>query len=364
MTTRLRARWARAAAVAALIGGVFVVAEAPATAAPQVVRLLSVSKENMRPGDSVRVKFRVTNPGRAPESAYVLVSGGLRCTTGCEARLNLGAGRSQTFQATLVAPQVDPGMTGLNIAIGVHLAGQNHMDYKMVYVYSRDTPLPGGGSGEDEPDAGVARVSGRVRDADGEALRGAAVTVRDAKGHKYTTTSDRNGRFAIKSSPDRTIAEGSITVVATLDGYRTARTTVRGNAGDTATVRLTLTAKAAPTTKPPASATADPLAAAGTAEQDQTPPASPPPTLKAVSGEGPSTTWLLLGGLLVAAGLGALVLLILRRRNAPEEQPAPAPAATQLMAPVGASLGDAPTAVLRTGPPHGGFPQPGHDPYR
>ena len=55
---------------------------------------------------------------------------------------------------------------------------------------------------------------------------------------------------------------------------------------------------------------------------------------------------------------------------------APASAATQLMAPVGASLGDAPTAVLRTGPPNGGFPgphhmpspdgirQPGHDPYR
>jgi hypothetical protein len=360
--------------VVALIGGTFAVAAVPATAAPQVVRLLSVSKENMRPGDSVRVKFRVTNPGRSPESAYVLVSGGLRCTTGCEARPTLGAGRSQTFQATLVAPSVHVGMTGLNIAVGVHLNGQNHMDYKMVYVYSKGTPLPGGG--EDKPASGVAQVSGRVRDADGDALRGVALTVRDSKGHKYRATSDRNGRFSIKSSPDRTIAEGSITVVAAMDGYRTGRTTVRGTAGATASVRLTLAAKPAPTTKPPSPAAAKPLAADDTPEKDQTTPAAAPLALKAASDESSSSTMLVLGGLLVAAGLGALVLLVLRRRNAREVQVAPASAATQLMAPVGASLGDAPTAVLRTGPPNGGFPgphhmpspdgirQPGHDPYR
>ena len=309
----------------------------------------------MRPGESVRVTFRVTNPGRSPETAYVLVSGGLRCTTGCEARPNLGAGRSQTFRATLVAPPVDPGMTGLNIAIGVHLGGTNHVDYKMVYVYGKGTPMPGGGG--NEPVSGVARVSGRVRDADGEDLRGAAVTVRDSKGHEFRATSDRSGRFSFTSSPDRTIAEGSITVVATKKGYRTGRTTVRGTAGRTASVRLTLTAT--PTVKPSSPAVANPLVAEATPGTDPTVPAAAPTALKTVSDEGSSSMMLLLGGLLVAAGLGALVLVVLRRRKPREEEPvAPAAAATQVMAPVGATLGDAPTAVLRTGPPNGGFPGP------
>ncbi|MGC8170068.1 hypothetical protein, partial [Salmonella enterica] len=69
------------------------------------------------------------------------------------------------------------------------------------------------------------------------------------------------GRFSITSNSDRAIAEGSITVIAAKEGYRTKRTTVRGTDGATASVRLTLAAKVAPTTKPPSPAAAKPLAA-------------------------------------------------------------------------------------------------------
>ena len=78
------------------------VAAAPATAAPQTVRILSVSAENVKPGQKVRVQFRVTNNGSGAEKAVVVVGGGLRCTSGCRAEPNLGAGRSQTFDATVV----------------------------------------------------------------------------------------------------------------------------------------------------------------------------------------------------------------------------------------------------------------------
>ena len=345
MTTRLWGRWARAAALIALTGGTVAVSAAPATAAPQTVRILSVSAENVKPGEKVRVRFRVTNNGSGSEKAVVVVGGGLRCTSGCRAEPTLGAGRSQTFDATVVAPDAHPGeITGLNISIGVRLGGQNSFDFKMVYVHGPGASSPG----EDKPPAGVSRVSGRVRDADGKALRGVDLTVRDSAGHKYRATSDRSGKFSIKSSAGKTIAAGSITVSAARDGYRTASTTVRGTAGAVATVRLTLSAVAAPTKTPPSSAAA--AAEASPLATDDTTPEAAPPTLKAVSDEGSSSPlFLTLGGLLVAAGVGALALVVMRRRKASDEPE---------------TMADAPTAVLRTVPADGGIPGPYGDGYR
>lgn len=316
MTTRSGGRWARAAALIALTGGTFAVSAPPATAAPQTVRILSVSAENVKPGETVRVRFRVTNNGSGAETAIVVVGGGLRCTTGCRAEPNLGPGRSRTFDAKVIAPQASPGeITGLNISIGVRLGGQNSYDFKMVYVHGPGASSPGEDKpspGKDKPAAGVSRISGRVRDAGGKAISGADVAVRDSAGHRYRATSDRRGRFSITASGGKTIAAGTITVDAVMDGYRTARTTVRGTAGEVATVRLTLSAVATPT-KPTSSpaATESPLAA------DDTPEAAPP-TLKAVSDEGGvSLLFPILGGLLMAAGVGALALMVVRRRNGP-----------------------------------------------
>ena len=215
MTTHLCGRWARAAALITLIGGTLAVSAAPATAAAQTVRILSVSAENVQPGETVRVQFRVTNNGSGAETAIVVVGGGLRCTSGCRAEPNLGAGRSQTFDATVVAPEASPGeTTGLNISIGVRLAGQNSFDYKMVYVHGPGASAPGG----DEPAAGVSRVSGRVRDTGGKAIGGARLTIRDSAGHEYRTTSDRGGQFSITPSAGKTIAGGSISVGAAMAG--------------------------------------------------------------------------------------------------------------------------------------------------
>ncbi|WCN83245.1 carboxypeptidase-like regulatory domain-containing protein [Micromonospora sp. LH3U1] len=368
MTTRLRARWARAAALIALTGGTLAVSAAPVAGAPVPINILSVSAENVKPGDKVRVQFRVTNNASRAETAIVVVGGGLQCTTGCRAEPKLKPGQSQDFQATVVAPQVNAGETlGLNISVAVRLGGQNSFDYKMVYIHGSGTSQPGA----DKPSSEVDGVSGQVRDSSGKAIGGVALTVRDSAGHEYRTTSDRSGRFSIKSGAGKTIAEGPITVVAALDGYRTTRTTVRGSAGDTASVRLTLAAVAAPATTPP-SPTA-PAAADEAPEPEASVAAAATPALKPVSDESSGSLPYILGGLLVAAGLGVLALMVNRRRNTPDE---PAPhAATQLTPPAGAGMSDAPTAVLYTRPTADGFPGPygrppqggiqqiSHDPY-
>ncbi|MGC4892234.1 carboxypeptidase-like regulatory domain-containing protein [Micromonospora sp. DT31] len=356
MTTRSSVRWTRAAAFITLAAGALAVPAAPATAAPETVRILSVSAENVKPQETVRVQFRVTNTGRRPETAIVVVGGGLRCTSGCRAEPRLKSGQSQTLDATLVAPDARPGeTTGLNISVGVRLGGQNSYAYKMVYVHG-PVASPSGGA---TPAAGVRGVSGQVRDADGKAIGGVDLTIRDSAGHEYRTTSSRSGQFSITSSAGRTIAAGTITVRAAMDGYRTVRATVRGSAGAVAAVRLTLPAVAAPTTAPPTSpsptAEASPLDPA----DDDTPAAAAPPTLKAAGDDGGSSSFFLLGGLLVAAGLGALALLVMRRRNAPnpdteaEAEVVPMP---HLFAPPGGGMADAPTAVLHLGPVGGGFP--------
>ena len=344
MTTR---RWARTAATVALTAAALAVPAAPAAGAPAAVRILSVSAENVAPGDTVRVRFRATNTGSASERAVVVVGGGLRCTDGCRAEPRLGPGRSRDLQATLVAPATAAGqVSGLNISVAVRLGGANSYDFRMVYVHGSGVAPGAGGpsTGAQKPAPGVDRVSGRVRDDDGKAVRGAALTVRDSAGHEYRATSDAKGRFSVRPSAGKPIVAGRLAVVATRKGYRTARTAVEASAGRTATVQVTLAAVAAPTTSSPSpeSATAEttaPVASLAAAVDER--------ALDTVSDDG-SSSWpfTVLGAVLVALGLVALALMVARRRNTRDE-PEEAVAAP--------SLGDAPTAVLRAVPPAGGL---------
>ncbi|MFX0594366.1 carboxypeptidase regulatory-like domain-containing protein [Melissospora conviva] len=313
MATRLRAR---GAALIALIATALALPAVPVAGAPAPISILSVSAENVKPGDTVRLRVRVTNTGNRTETAIVVIGGGLRCATGCRAEPSLKPGQSFDLEATLVAPTVSPNVTtGLNISAAVRLGEQNSFDHKMVYVHGPGTSSPDA----EEPSTDVVRVAGRVRDSDGKAVGGAALTVRDSAGHEYRTTSDRSGRFSIKSSAGKPIAAGPITIIVALDGYRTTRATVTGTAGDTASTLVTLAAVAPPTRTPPSpEAAASSTPAADEASEPETSEAAAvPPAVKAVSDESSSfLLFTILGGLLIAGGMGALALVI-RRRRAP-----------------------------------------------
>ncbi|MEU8236327.1 carboxypeptidase-like regulatory domain-containing protein [Actinoplanes sp. NPDC048967] len=340
--TSSRTRLIRAAAPVALAGAMLAGYAAPATAAPPAIRILRVSSESVPSGGTVQVRFQATNNNQRTEKVFVAVSGGLRCTAGCAAAPDLGPGKSRTFEATVVAPKVGPGQeSGRNLAVSVRIGTQTAFDHKMIIVRGGNTP---------PSSAAVSRVTGRVRDADGKAITGASLTVRDSAGHEYRTTSDGKGRFSVKASDSKPIAAGSITVVADKDGYRAARATVPGTARGV-TVRLVLAALPTPTRTSPS-----PTAAQSTPAAEKP---APKASLAGVVPEAAGTAhddgsgslmFTLLGGLLVAAGLGTLVLMVIRRRRRPAD---PDPQATQVMAaPVGGGLADAPTAVLRAVPPH------------
>ncbi|MEU8613980.1 carboxypeptidase-like regulatory domain-containing protein, partial [Actinoplanes sp. NPDC048791] len=304
--TSSRARLIRAAAPVALAGAMLAGYAAPAAAAPPAIRILRVSSESVPSGGTVQVRFQATNNNQRTEKVFVAVSGGLRCTAGCAAAPDLGPGKSRTFEATVVAPEVGPGEeSGRNLAVSVRIGTQTAFDHKMIIVRGGNTPSS----------SAVSRVTGRVRDADGKAITGASLTVRDSAGHEYRTTSDGKGRFSIKASDSKPIAAGSITVVADKDGYRAARATVQGTARG-ATVRLVLTALPTPTkTSPSPTAAESTPATAGKPAPKASLAGVVPPATRTADDDSGSFMFTLVGGLLVAAGLGTLVLMVIRRRK-------------------------------------------------
>lgn len=343
--TSTGARWSRAAASIVLAGAVLAVSAAPVAAAPPAIRIQSVSSDQVKSGETVRVRFKATNNNQRTEKVFVAVSGGLRCTAGCSAAPDIRAGQSRTFEATVVAPKVSAGEeSGRNLAVSVRIGRQTAFDHKMILVRGANT----------SPSA-VSRISGRVRDAGGDAIGGATVAVRDSAGHDYRTTTNAGGKFTITSNDSRPIAAGPITVAAAKDGYRSARATVQGAGGRAATVRLTLAAVASPSkapSSPAAVASVPPVAEEEPATEESVTAA--PATTEKVDGEGSGLLlFTILGGLLIAAGVGTLALMMIRRRAPAWDQTMAAPTGAG-----GSGMADAPTAVLRTVPHDYGRPTP------
>jgi hypothetical protein len=247
-------------------------------------------------------------------------------------------------------------------------------------------------TGPDKPKS-VRQVSGKVRDDKGKAISGAQVIMQDSASHRYETTSNGDGGFAFSSSDSKPIAVGAIQVGAGKDGYKAAASNVTGSAGKTVVVNLTL-----------ASVTASPSATPSATEDASTPPEeeTEEPTEEASQngalnadktagdeGNG-SLLFIILGGLLVAAGIGAIVLVLMRRKNKGDDGDSdgvpggggPGPAGrggaygdqTRVAAPVGArndatmvagagglaggGMADAPTVLQRAVPPEDEFPDP------
>ena len=316
MTTHLRARAVQAGAVLALVGGMLAVTSSPALADPNPpdVQITSITATNLQSGGTTTVSYTVTNKNQTTSGlATITVSAdnGMTCDTktNCSPAAQLGTNdnnKSRSFTATLVAPAVDPGQVkNVQIKITATILDQTGTANQQVKV-----------SGQNKPQT-VRQVNGRVKDQDGKSLPDATVGVQDSQGHTYSATSNDEGRFSFTSSDAQPILAGNLIVGAVKNGYKSVTVQQQGGAGKTITVALTMnlvSATASPS--PSASVTASPPADEAT--DAPTDAASVPATDTQNAAQNKSSSsmlFIVLGALLVAAGIGAIVLLVMRRRG-------------------------------------------------
>ncbi|MEU8609132.1 carboxypeptidase-like regulatory domain-containing protein, partial [Actinoplanes sp. NPDC048791] len=311
MTTHLRARALQAGAFLALVGGVLVAAPSAARADNPTVSVVSLRPADITSGGTTTIGYRIeNNPGDTNVS--VQVSGdGLRCDPGCTFEEEVTVGAPRTFSTKLIAGNLAPGETKkITVTVTATVKGVSDSDSREVTVRGPDKPQT------------VRQVSGRVKDQDGKAVSGALVGLRDSQGHQYQTNTNGDGGYSFTSSDSKPISVGAMAVGATKDGYELTSKNAQGAAGKSITVPLTLKSKTAPTPSSPSpspSATTDPT-------DEATDEASEPATdesagvldaaPKSGSDEGSgSLLFIILGGLLVAAGIGAIVLVLMRRKS-------------------------------------------------
>ncbi len=377
MTTHLRGRATQAGAFLALVAGLVAGVQTAALADAPSVKISAPSSGDS--GSTVTVQYTVGNPGPTGGTGDAVtdttvsasLSGG-SCNSGCgDKTVKIEPGKSSSFSATIVLPSVGQGQSQqVTFQVSASTDGQSTSQSATITVKGPEAPK----------ETTVRQVSGKVKAGDGTRLAGATVGMRDSAGHQYSTSTNGNGEFAFTSSDGAPIAAGSITVGATMDGYKAARTTVKGVVGKSVTATVTLKALAAsPSATPSASASASASTAATDEALEEEEPTDEAPTnqtntlagdTKSASEDSGGSSWLLIimGGLLVAAGVGAMVLVWLRRKNAANNDdsdgglglgagPGPSSSgpgrygddATRVAAPVGAGRGNDATMVAGAG---------------
>ena len=312
MTTHQRARWAQAGALLAIVLGGIAVTPAVALASPPDVKITSLSTDVLA-GSTVTMSFRVrdTNDAGIGNTATITVDG-MACQGTCNQIAQVTKDGTD-FNVTLKAPNVDAGNTQtVTITVGAKINGETNSDSQPVNVKGPDKPQT------------VTSISGKVRDQNNKAIAGANVAMKDSGGHSYSTTTNGSGGYSFNSSDAQPISPGTISVGALKDGYDTATVSVQASAGKSVSVPLTLktvaaSASASPsvTVSAPASAEVpDDTATDDPAAGDTAPANTNTNTASADSGGGfGSTLFLVVGGLLVACGVGAIVLVLMRRKN-------------------------------------------------
>ncbi|MDI6102848.1 carboxypeptidase regulatory-like domain-containing protein [Actinoplanes sp. NEAU-A12] len=310
-----------------------------------------MSARNVASGSTVTIRYTVSNPGGGGEGGNGRVDiavTGMGCSGDCSPSREIN--NPESFEATLTAPAVPAGQTKtVTVSVTATVSGEQPG------VATADITVEGPAA-----PTTVRQVSGRIKNDDGARVAGVQVVMKDSQGHSYTATTDNSGGYSFTSTDAKPIAAGTIQVAAAKAGYEAAQVSVQGAAGRTVNVPLTIKKAATTSTSPTPSSSTSTKAQATTdaAEDDPTDENSKIPIDqgldKTASTDEGGSSWLLIvmGGLLVAAGIGAMVLVWLRRKNADKlssdtgvGKAVPASAggfdATRVAAPVGAGRGDA-----------------------
>jgi hypothetical protein len=326
VTTHRRAWIQRAGVVVVLAASALLAPLAqPASAEDPTVQITELSNGSLRSGERATLRFTVlnNNPILTPFSISVEVFDGLSCSGNCNIPANpINSGETVTFTATLTAGNLAPGQSrNGQVRVSAQAGGDQDSDARNMTVRGP----------EQQQVQTVAEVSGKVTDeATGEPVAGATVALLDSQRRSLSTETNSSGNYRFTGNADRVITPGQIELGAK-KGDITKTLTINASAGQRITnQRIVLALQAEPTATP--SATPDATEEALPEETAEGATGAPQEVQQAANEDSGSGlgSWLLIlvGGLLVALGVGAIVLLWMRRKeNENDEDPDGAAAA-------------------------------------
>lgn len=363
----------RIGVVAALVGGSLAITAAPALAQAPTVTITRLSSTTLNAGQSATLQYQVTNNdggiggGNRQVDIRVNISGnGLSCSGACGSRETIGD--QDSFNATLRASNNLP--AGSTQTLTISITATNNANETSQAATQQITL-----KGPDAPQT-VRSVSGKVVNVtNGKSLADALVVMQDSANHRYDTQTNSNGEFKFTSSDSKPISPGEIDIAAGKEGFQNNQISTNVGAGQAKTgLKLTLRSTASPSASPSAEPTPtdEESAAAEATDQPSDDTGSIDPAAagnNSDSGGGGLFSWVLiiLGGLLVALGVGAIVLLVIRRKDGGEDGtgdplpgpngPRPTPGAQGVyrggpeptMVTGGAPMGGNPTMAMRPG---------------
>ncbi|WP_433389121.1 hypothetical protein [Micromonospora sp. KLBMP9576] len=315
MSTHRCAWKQRAGVVVALALGALLAA--PATPAMAADVSVSPGSVNVSAGSDAVVTAQVT-PGEDDEKVQISLAGlpgGVTCG-GCG---EIPGGRPQL---RLLRLRANDNAGDANVTVTVAVEGDKSGAGKTASFQLRVK----GKAQPTEPAQvqTVKSVSGKVvAQANGKAVPNAVVMLQDGAGKKIDTISDDGGNFRFNGSSEKPIAPGRLAVGASV-GTVYATKTFDASAGQSINgQRIALAVKVETTPSPTPSVSEEALPTDEPAEEtpEATDEATPAAATNASNEDSGGMPWLiiLLGGLLVAAGVGTMVLVLMRRKDGGDE---------------------------------------------
>ncbi len=295
--------------------GTLIGVSAPASAATTVAVSGGVSMEAGGSEKSTNVTVTVGSDVTDQDLSNVDIRlenlpSGVTCSSGCGAQFSVAKGQAVTRTIKVKASGSAPiGSSSASVKVG-QLPGVN----LQITVTEKQAETTG-------------EVAGQVVDVStGKTIGGAIVMLSDGDSREFTKTADSAGRFSFKPTASNPIAPGMIVITAQKDPYEPKSISFNLNAGaskkDVRVSMVNTAASASPTAEvtPSDAASALPEDSTGT-EESPGEPVDVSGDQKDEEGGLDSMTWvmIILGGLLVALGIGAIVLLVMKRGGDDDE---------------------------------------------
>ncbi|TDC34272.1 carboxypeptidase regulatory-like domain-containing protein [Micromonospora sp. 15K316] len=326
VSTHRRAWKQRAGVVVALVAGALIALPAtPALAAPSVTNV-SASPGTVQAGGEVTVSYNLDADDQRVDVTVSSSNSKVQCIEGCD-QGNVTESRTYTAKFK-VADDAQNGSARITVTAKAGGLGGTVDGSTTVTVKAKAAP----------PEVQTVRsVSGKVViQANGKPVKGAYVALQDTGGHRYETTSDSDGNWRFTGTSSKPITPGRIDVGASFDGVQKVNSfnagpnqSISGQRINLA-VKVEVTPSATPSATESAEPTDEPTDEATDEATDETPEATEGAAANASnedSGGGfGQYVIILLGGLLVAAGVGTIVLLWMKRKENPDDADDDAPA--------------------------------------